>query len=185
MAAKIIAVLDADTVRELLSEILPLTVDLSDDGTQDRYIRIDPPELIEFVAGRGIRIQTGAIVHWTVAGVGVQGTISAARVLFSPVLAPSRQRVNLHIEIEHADLKNVPAMLDRSIVGVVNKRLSEKADALGWSFAKTLSLRIPLPASMAPLEQFMMDARDFSFEIDEAALRVSVGLPMHFSRRSA
>ena len=45
-------------------------------------------------------------------------------------------------------------------------------------------LRLALPASMAPLEQFMMDARDFACDIDEAALHVSLSLPMHFSRRA-
>jgi hypothetical protein len=184
MAAKIIAVLDLETVRELFAELLPLVVDLSDPQHADRFIRIDAPELVEFVAGKGIRVQTSAEVRWTVAGVGVNAKIQTARLLFSPVLAATGGRVDLHITVEDADLKNVPKLVDRGLVGAVNARLAEKRDAIGWSFARTLSLRLALPSSMEPLEQFMMDARDFAFEIDESALRVSLALPMHFSRRS-
>jgi hypothetical protein len=184
VAAKVIAVLDSDTVRELLSELLPLTIDLGDADHKNRSIRIDPPDLVEFVPRRGIRVQTGAEIRWTVAGVGVQATIKSATLVFSPVLAPAGGRVDLDIHLEDADLKNVPKLLDRGIVSAVNGKLAEKRGLIGWSYARTLALRLPLPASMAPLEQFMMDARDFAFEIDEAALRVSVQLPMHFSRRA-
>ena len=98
-------------------------------------------------------------------------------------VSPGGKRVELHFRIEDADLKNIPAFLDRSIVDHINTRLDEKPDAVSWSFAQTFALRIPLPASMSPLEQFIMDAQDFAFEIDATALRVSIDLPMHFSRR--
>ena len=185
MPVQIAAVLDHETVRALLHDLLPLTVDLGDADHPDRWIRIDPPELLEFVRGQGIRVQTGAQLHWTVARVGVPFTISAVRLLLTPVLAgETGGRLNFLIKLEDADLKNVPAFLDRSIVTHVNARLEAKPETIGWDYGKALSLRVPLPATMAPLERFEMDASDVRIELGDSELRISLALPMRLSRRS-
>ena len=58
MPVRLSAVLDHSTVEDMLAQLLPLTIDLGDDAHRDRFIQIDPPRLLEFVAERGIRIET-------------------------------------------------------------------------------------------------------------------------------
>jgi hypothetical protein len=185
MPVHIAATLDHATVRQLLSELLPLTVDLGDDSHRDRWIVIEPPQLLEFVPKAGIRVQTGAQLHWTVAGVGVPFTVSSVRLLLTPVVDEAAARVNLHIKLEDTDLKNVPKAIDRGVVSQLNARLSARPDALGWDYGKTLGLHKELPAKMAPLAAFEMSAGTMQVEIDDASLRLSLPLPMRFLRRPA
>jgi hypothetical protein len=183
MPVQIAAVLDQATVRQLLSELLPLTIDLADDGRKDRWILIEPPQLLEFVAGAGIRVQTGAQLRWTVGGMGVPFTVSAVRFLLVPVADVAAMRLNLQIKLEETDLKNLPRAIDRTVVSQLNQRLAARPDALGWAYGKALGIRLALPAKMAPLEAFQMSAGTLKVEIDADALRLSVALPMRFIRR--
>lgn len=184
MPVLVSAVLDHGTVKELLAELLPLTIDLGDDEHKDRWIQIDPPQLLEFEEGRGVRIQTGAKLQWTVAGVAIPFTVQMIRFLLSPVIDRAQGRVNLLITLEETDLKNVPRMIDRGVVGQLNARLSARPDVIGWNFARTLAVRLPLPEAMAPLDHFEMDAGELSIEVGADALRVHLPLPMRFSRHA-
>jgi len=182
MPVQISATLDHATVAELLSELLPLTIDLGDEAHKDRYIVIEPPQLLEFVPKIGLRIQTGAQLRWTVAGVGVPFTVSSVRLLLRPVVDLDKGRLNLCIKLEDTDLKNLPKAIDRGVVSQLNARLSARPDALGWDYKKTLSLELKLPAKMAPLAAFAMSAGNLEVEIDEAALQLTLPLPMRFLR---
>src|SRR4051812_32727878 len=137
MPVEIAAVLDHATVTQLLSELLPLTIDLGDDGHRDRWIEIEPPRLLEFVPDEGLRIQTGAKLRWTVAGMGVPFTVQSVRLLLTPMVDTEAGRINLAIKLEDTDLKNVPKAIDRSVVSQLNNRLSARPDAIGWNYAKT------------------------------------------------
>lgn len=185
MPAQIAAMLDHDTVRQLLSEVLPLTVDLGDESHKDRWIVIDPPQLLEFVPAQGIRVQTSAKLHWTVAGVGVPFTVNSIRLLLKPVVDAAKARLNLVIKLEETDLANVPKMIDRSVVTQLNARLEGRPDVLGWNFGKTLAIRLALSEKMAPLEAFEMNAGAMGVEVSRDALRIDLALPMQFLRRAA
>ena len=183
MPVQVAAILDQATVRQLLSELLPLTIDLGDDTHKERWIVIEPPQLLEFVPTLGIRLQTGAQLHWTVAGVGVPFTVSSVRFLLIPVVDEAAMRLNMQITLEETDLKNVPKAIDRSVVTQLNQRLAARPDAIGWEYGRTLALRLALPAKMAPLEAFQMSAGAMKVDIDDQALRLSLSLPMRFVRR--
>lgn len=185
MAVHVAATLDHGTVRELLNELLPLTIDLGDDAHRDRFIVIEPPQLLEFVPGLGIRLQTGAQLRWTVAGVGVPFTVSSVRLLLTPKVDEVAQRLNLVIKLEETDLKNVPKAIDRSVVSQLNGRLQSRPDAIGWDYGKTLKLALKLPAKMAPLDAFEMQAGALTADIDGDTLRLKLELPMRFTRRSS
>ncbi len=183
MPVVVSAVLDRATVQELLAELLPVTIDLGDEQHRDRFIEILPPQLLEFVPERGLRVQTGARLHWTVAGVGVPFTVQSVRLLLTPVVDAARERVNLVITLEDTDLKNVPKAIDRSVVTQLNARLSARPDAIGWDFGRTLAISIALPPKMAPLDRFMLSAGEMQVAIDAESLRIGLTLPMHLIRR--
>ncbi len=184
MAVQIKASLDRTTVAQLLAELTPLTIDLDEDDSQGRWIQIGVPDGLEFIAGRGIRIHTTARLQWTVAGLNVPVTISSLSMLLAPVIAPSPSggRLNLEATLEEADLKHVPELIEEGIVARVNARLAARPDAFGWDFGKTLALHKALPASMAPVHGFEMNAHDGALEIDSQAVWLSVELSMHFLR---
>jgi hypothetical protein len=183
MAIQLVASLDIATVTELVRELTPLTINLGEGDDSHRWMEVARPDLVELVAGEGVRIHTTATLEWTVAGVSVTFTIQSVTMMLRPVL--SGGRLNVVGTIESADLKSVPDMIDRSIVTHVNARLLAKPDALGWSYAKTLAVRLPMPASMAPVERFELDARDAALEVGVDAIRISVALPMHISRKES
>jgi hypothetical protein len=184
MPVEVSAVLDHSTVRQLLSELLPLRIELGDEAHPDRWILIEPPQLLEFVAQTGIRVQTSAQLHWTVAGVGVPFTVSSVRLLLTPVVDQDKARLNLAIKLEDTDLKNVPKAIDRGVANQLNARLSGRPDVIGWDFGKTLGLLLDLPAKMAPLAAFQMSAGGMEVAIDDVSLRLSLTLPMRFLRKA-
>jgi hypothetical protein len=176
------ATLDEPTVRALLGQLLPLRIEIGDAQHPNRWFEIEPPQLIAFVPERGIRIQTSAELHWTVAGVGIQFTISSVSVLLAPAIDAEAGRLNLVASVEDADLKNVPKAIDRSIVSQVNVRLAER-EALGWHFAKTLGLSLALPEKMTPLERFEMSAGAMRSVVDATSLRLELEVNVGLTRR--
>jgi hypothetical protein len=185
MSVRIAATMDGPTVAALLRDLTPLTIDLGEADQSNRWIEIDRPERVTFVTGEGLRIDTTAKLSWTVAGVAVAFTIQALRILLRPVIDAAAGRLNLAAGIEEADLKNVPEIIDESIVSHVNERLAARPDAIGWTFGKTLAVRLAMPASMAPLDAFEMAAEDAQVEIGGDHLRFSLALPVRFTRNAA
>ena len=182
MSVKIAAIMDEPTVAALLRDLTPLTIGLGDADQPDRWIEIHRPDRVTFLPGEGVRIYTTAKLSWTVAGVGIAFTIQALTVLLRPVIDAAAGRLNLAATIEEAELKNVPEMIDESIVSHVNERLAARPDALGWTFGETLAVRLAMPASMAPLDAFEMKAEHAALEIGSDHLRFSLALPVHFTR---
>jgi hypothetical protein len=182
MSVQIAATMDGPTVAALLRDLTPLTIGLGDADQPDRWIEIHRPDRVTFVRGEGLRVDTTAKLGWTVAGVGIAFTIQALSVLFKPIIDAAAGRLNLVATIEEADLKNVPDVIDESIVSHVNERLAARPDALGWTFGETLAVRLAMPASMAPLDAFEMKAEDAAIEIGSDHLRFSLALPVRFTR---
>ena len=182
MSVKVAAILDEPTVASLLRDLAPLTIGLGDADQPHRWIEIRPPDRVAFVPGEGLRIDTTAKLSWTVAGVTIAFTIQALTLLLRPVIDTAVRRLNLVATIEQADLKNVPEVIDDTIVSHVNERLAARPDAIGWTFGKTLSLHLAMPASTAPLDAFEMEAEDATLEIGSDHLRFSLSLPMRFTR---
>jgi hypothetical protein len=57
----------------------------------------------------------------------------------------------LGVQIEHADVAWVPAVLDEKIVEAINAALKKKSSDLSWHFARTLSHLFELPSVLEPL----------------------------------
>lgn len=182
MSLQIAAIMDEPTVAALLRDLMPLTIGLGDADQPHRWIEIHAPDRVAFVPAEGLRIDTTAKLSWTVAGVSIAFTIQALSILLRPVIDVPAQRLNLLATIAEADLKNVPDLVDDTIVSHVNERLAAQPDALGWTFGETLALHLAMPASMAPLEAFEMRAEAAALEIGSDHLRFSLALPVRFTR---
>jgi len=181
MSIQITATLDQPTLLQLLRELTPLTVHLGEGDDQSRWMLIQPPDSVVFLAGEGVRVHTSAKMQWTVASVPIGFSLLSVTILVKPSIVDGK--LNIMPVILEADLKNVPDLIDRTIVNIANAALAQQADKIGWNFTKTLSIRVPMPAAMAPLERFEMDAADAKLEMRADALWIGMSLPMHFPRR--
>ena len=102
----------------------------------------------------------------------VTGAGAASRLLFRPML-------------EKADLRNVPALLDRRIVGLVNSALETRTERLAWDVGRTLALRFVLPNTLNPLEAAGVDVEAARLRVRDDVLELTVTLTMHISRLAA
>ena len=177
--------LEEATVRQLLAELLPITILLDEaQGLDGRWIRIDPVRELRFSVGEGIRLTTSGTLRWSVGPFRmtlivrsltlmlrpmVVGTGTAGRVLFRPV-------------IEQADLHNVPALLDRSLVKLVNRALERRSERLAWDFGRALARHVVLPDALVPLEAARVGVETARLRVRADALELIASLTMHISR---
>ena len=87
--------------------------------------------------------------------------------------------------IEEADLRNLPALLDRGLVGLVNRALAARSERLAWDVGRTLALRFVLPNVLTPLEAAAVDVETARLRVRDDALELTVTLTTHISRLGA
>jgi hypothetical protein len=102
----------------------------------------------------------------------VVGTGAAGRLLFRPV-------------IEHADLHDLPALLERGLVHLVNRALESRSSRLAWDFGRALALRFALPDTLVPLEAAAVGVEAARLRVGSDAIELTVLLTMHISRPDA
>jgi hypothetical protein len=178
--------LDEATLTQLLAELLPITVVLDATGGSlgDRWVTIDPVRHLELRSGDGIRLLTSGALRWTVGFVPVTVTIARLVVMLRPLVVGlgTASRLVFRPVIEEADLRHVPAMLDRQVVGLVNRALEQRSKRLAWDVGRTLALRFILPDTLVPLEGAAVGVEAAHLRVEHDALELTVTLAMHISR---
>lgn len=182
----ITAQLDESTVRQLLEQLLPVTVML-DDEDADRWFRIDPARSVDFAAGEGLRVAVAGQLSWTLAGVQVMLTIHAAQLLLRPSVVGegSEGRLLFRPSLEQMDLKNVPGLVDSGIAGLVKLRLENEGDKLAWHFGRDLTARFPLGKDFVDLESFVLGVGTAAVTVLANAIVLDLPLTLGFARKPA
>jgi hypothetical protein len=174
--------LEEATIQQLLSELLPTTILLDEQG--GRWIQIERARQVDFIADRGLRLQTSGQIQWLAAGLPINLTLNAVQLMLTPevVADPAGGRLVFHPSLEDLDLKNVPGFLDRGLLGIVNGKLDSQGNALAWDFGKALTVSAPLPSSISPAEAFQMSVSNAQVVVLADALELTLTLDMRFSR---
>jgi hypothetical protein len=183
---QITARLEEATLRQVLGQLLPVTIKLDEaEGLDGRWVKINRADTVNFVLGAGVRLSTSGELRWVVAGVPLSLTIAALTLLLRPAITGegAEGRLVFHPTLESADLSSLPALLDRGIVGLVNRALEGRGDRLAWAFGKTLSRQFDLPDTLVPLEAARIDVSSAKIAILDEALELTVALQMGVSRR--
>jgi hypothetical protein len=172
----------------LLAELLPITILL--DEAQDlggRWVRIHPVQHLEISVAEGVRLITSGQLRWTVGFLPVTITVERLVVMLRPIVVGTgaASRLLFRPVLEEADLRNVPAMLDRGVVGLVNGALERRSERLAWDFGRTLALRFLLPDALDPLEAAAVDVEAARLRVRDDVLELTVTLTMHISRLAA
>ena len=156
-------------------------------GLDGRWVRIDPVHRLEIRAGDGIRLITSGEIRWTVGFVPITITVERLVLMLRPIVVGAgwASRVLFRPVIEEADLRNVPAFLDRGIVGLINGALEARSERLAWDVGRTLALRFALPDTLEPLEAAAVDVDAARLRVRDDVLELTVTLTMHVSRLAA
>jgi hypothetical protein len=181
---RITAQLDETTVRRLLGELLPVTV-LLDEEDADRWIRVDPASSVDFAPGEGLRVAVAGQLNWKLAGVQVAVRIQDALLLLRPEVRGegTEARLLFRPSLEKMDLKNVPALIDSGIAGLVNMRLESESDKLAWHFGRDLTGRFSLGRDFLEIESFVVGAGTASATVLPDAIVLDVPLALGFGRK--
>jgi len=156
-------------------------------GLDGRWVRIHPVQYLEISAGEGIRLITSGELRWTAGFLPVAITVERLVLMLRPIVAGvgAASRLLFRPVLEEADLRNVPALLDRGIVGLVNGALEARSERLAWDVGRTLALRFVLPNALDPLEAAAVDVEAARLRVRDDVLELTVTLTMHISRLAA
>jgi hypothetical protein len=182
---EITARLNEETTRKLVSELLPARILIDEQqGDRGRWVQLEPAGQVDFIEGQGLRLQTSGTIQWQAAGLPIALTLTSVQLMVRPevVSEPSGARLVFRPAVEELDLKNVPGFVDRSVLGIVNGRLSAQGDELAWNFGKALAVSADLPATIVPSETFHMSVREGRVAVLANALELTVIFDMSFSR---
>ncbi|MGO8994580.1 MAG: hypothetical protein ACLQVI_14785 [Polyangiaceae bacterium] len=161
-----------------LKMLTPLVIRLSDPGGPLREIVVAPPDTIELVPGRGLRIVTTLALSWTVAGVEVPIHARSAQLLLLPaiVVKEAREALVFSLLLEAIDVRHVPGFLDGPILDRINKVFAEEDATLTWNFLKTLSFGFEMPPRMTSVTRIGLAATRGSVTVSEEAIHLEVSL---------
>jgi hypothetical protein len=181
---QITARLEEATVKELLSELLPATIDLDEEGEKGRWIRIDEARHVDFVSGEGLRVETGGQLQWSAAGLPISVTFQSAQLMLRPVVVEDEHggRLVFKPALEALDLKNVPGFVDRGVLSIVNGRLDSQGDSLAWPFGQTLTVSVDLPPTLEPVDKLQLGVRSAQVVVLPDAIVFTVSFSMAFTR---
>lgn len=187
MAIQLIVELSEQSLIELLSQLLPATVDLDPlnaDGGR-RWIRIAEAHHVDFVPDVGLRVRTSAALQWTALGIDVPVTLRDVELMFRPVVTNDERGPKLVFQpsIEKADFKLMPAFVDAAITTRLNTALAAEGDLLGWHFGETLTQQIPMPPNLSPVSAMGLAAGALEVKVHEHGLIMKLGLNLSFSRQ--
>lgn len=167
------------------AELLPIVIPLDDgEGLGHRWVKIDPARHLELSVDEGVRLVTSGELRWTVGPVPVTVTVQSLALMLRPVVVGTgaESRVLFRPALEQADLRNVPALLDRGVVRLVNRALEARSQRLAWHFGRTLAVRFALPDALVPLEAAAVAVETARLRVRADALELTVLLAMHISR---
>lgn len=177
--------LEETTLRWLLAELLPITILLDEEeGLGGRWIKINPARHLQFSVDEGIRLVTSGELRWSLGPMPVTLTVQSLALMLRPVVVGTgpEGRLLFRPVLEKADLQSVPALLDRGVVGLVNRALEARSDRLAWDFGRTLALRFVLPDTLVPLEAAAVGVEAARLRVRADALELTISLTMHISR---
>jgi hypothetical protein len=178
--------LGRDEVSALLAEATPVRVHLGGTDDDRRFVELEPPSEVSFVAGQGVRIVTRGRVRHELAGVGLPFGLRRVQFLCAPavVTGPRGPRLDFPLHVEEADLENVPGLIETVVISKVNEALNPDSPFLCWDLAPALARIATLPERFEPLDRFLTAARWAQATVTEQSLilRVKVGLSISRTR---
>ncbi len=151
------AIVSLEDFHALAAELFPVRVHLGA-ANSDHYLFLSAISEVSLVEGRGLRLVCDAQIRWPVLGMDVPINVDRLTVMLEPSVPNEGGELYLGVQLEHADVAWVPALLDSKIVAAVNEALQKRREELSWHFAKALSHDFALPEMLQPLRALGLTA---------------------------
>ena len=176
------AVIAKEDLVVVLNQLLPVKLHLDDDDKTDRWIYLDRATEIELIPEKGLRVACPAQIMWSVASVNVPIKLHTLQVLLRPEIV-TKQRGDIlvfNLELEEADFKGIPGLVDGAIMKTVNGALAKQE--LAWDFTKTLTNTVKMPKLLDPIESLSINIGWGKRRIDAEALVLAISVNLTFNR---
>jgi hypothetical protein len=151
------AIVSQEDFVALAAELLPLSVHLGDPDS-DHYLLLSAATAVSLVEGRGLRVTCDAQIRWPVLGMDIPINVEGLTVLVEPSVPEAKGPLLVGVQLEHADVAWLPAIIDAKIVDAINDALKKKSADLSWTFTRTLSHEFELPEILQPLSGLDLSA---------------------------
>lgn len=176
------AIFSREDLQQLLTELLPTRVAFGEN--EDGWLELYDLGDVALVPNAGLRIACKAKLRWQIAGITLPISLQALTVLLRPTIAKQAagDALALGVEIEHADLVNVPEFIDQKITDRVNRELAAKQ--IDWDFTTALSRVIAVPAGVDPIKAVDLKVAWGKIRIDENALVVALSFHAQLLRET-
>jgi hypothetical protein len=176
-------ILSREDLTQLLEELLPAKIRLGG-ANDDAWLALYDLSEVTLVPNTGLRVTCKAKLRWEIVSIGVPVTLHTLTVLLRPSIAKrdSGDVLAFGVEIEHADLANVPDFLDAKITDRVNRELAKKRDEMAWDFSASLAHIVALPPIVDPIEAIDVKVAWGKLRIDADALVLAVSFHVHLLR---
>lgn len=176
------AIITREDLVQILGEFLPVKIHLDDDDKTDRWLYLGKPTEITLVEDMGLRVNCPAELKWSLPVVSPTVKLDELKVLISPEIIEKNKGSVLafNIELEEADIRGIPSIIDHTIMKAVNAALANKKPE--WNFTKTLTHTVGLPSNLEPIEGLHIGVTWGKRRISQDALVLVVSFKLHFLR---
>ncbi|WP_437595927.1 hypothetical protein [Sorangium sp. So ce590] len=176
------AIITREDLVQVLGEFLPVKIHLDDDEKTDRWLYLGKATHINLVEDMGLRVTCPAELKWSIAGVNPTIQLDELRVLISPEIIERNKGSVLafNVELEEADIRGLPSIIDHTIMKAVNAALANKKPE--WNFTKTLTNTVGLPSNLDPIEGLHIGVAWGKRRIRQDALVLVVSFKLNFVR---
>ncbi|MCK6586704.1 MAG: hypothetical protein HUU21_02015 [Polyangiaceae bacterium] len=178
------AIITQDDFVRVVKQITPVRIHFDDDDKTNRWLFLGEPTGVELVAEKGIRITCPAEIMWSMVGLNVPIKLHTLQVLLRPeiVAKPTGHVLAFNLELEEADFKGIPGLIDHGIMKAVNAALA--AQNLAWDFTKTLTNTVKMPKLLDPIETLEIKVNWGKRRIDQEAVVLVVSFQLDFIRQA-
>jgi hypothetical protein len=176
------AILTQEDLREFLEQMVPVTFRLAEQAD----LCLDAPFVVSLTPEKGISVACHGKLQWPLFGVNVPATLDSLVLLIRPLVEArdGGHTLVFELQIEHASIAFLPAVINRRLVSRVNEELAKKNLELGWNFGKTLTHLFPLPRSIESAEALTVEVTDGTAKITETAVGFAVAFKTAVRRRA-
>jgi hypothetical protein len=176
------AIITREDLAQILGEFLPVKIHLDDDETTDRWLYLGKATEIALADDLGLRVTCPAELQWSIAGVNPTIRLDELKVLICPEIIERNKGSVLafNVELEEADIRGIPSILDHTVMKAVNAALANKRPE--WNFTKTLTHTVGLPSNLDPIEGLHIGVAWGKRRISQDALVLVVSFKLNFVR---
>lgn len=176
------AIITRDDLVQVLGELLPVKIHLDHDEETDRWLFLHKATQVTLVPDEGLRVVCSAELRWSIAGMSPKVQLDELGLLLRPQVVEKNKGhvLELNIEIEDADIRGLPALIDSAIVKAVNAALSQKK--LVWNFTDALTRTVGLGETFEPIEALKIGVTWGQRRISAEALVLVASFQLGFIR---